>query len=378
MSYYDTVRDPSTFAQRVKGNDSLSALVRSERWKSAASQWGREHLFAHRVLCKEPRKRLPLFESRRLLPGNPRNTNTCINALVQGPESIDALKYRVEPQLVQHYKPDSLGYVWAALAPFVRAGAGSIQDALSETAIREASKRASKRPVELQDFVPSDQVTFGSSPDYKHRPATSDSHETHSSVGYIEGLVAPLVEDATVRLASCFIRCVLNYGQHQDQAGPFLYFRDERQTYSFSRGKMHMVHAIDDGGIQFIDLDGDHQHVAMLEGKRTFAKVIDGIPIVSDELLAQMVGEALAIRCAEVPAVSSTDFVTILTASHFIKIFHFHISDDFHSSYEDLFANSNGYLHVHSTVWFDIKNNRHREDIVAHIFALIAWAKEYM
>ncbi|KJZ68010.1 hypothetical protein HIM_12600 [Hirsutella minnesotensis 3608] len=375
MSYYDTVRDPSTFAQRVKGNDSLSALVRSERWKSAASQWGREHLFAHRVLCKEPRKRLPLFESRRLLPGNPRNTNTCINALVQGPESIDALKYQVEPQLVQHYKPDSLGYVWAALAPFVRAGAGSIQNAPSETAVQERPKRVSNRPVELQDFVPSDQVTFGSSPDYKHRPATSDSHETHSSVGYIEGLVAPLVEDATVRLASCFIRCVLNYGQHQDQTNPFLYFRDERQTYSFTEGKLR-IHAVDDGGIQFIKSDGNHQHVAMLEGKRTFAKVIDGIPIVSDELLAQMVGEALAVQWADVLAVSDNNFITILAASHFIKFFHFHISDNYQSSFEELHTNPDDYLHVYSTVWFDIKNHRHREDVVAHISALIAWAKE--
>ncbi|KAM4064973.1 hypothetical protein HRG_012793 [Hirsutella rhossiliensis] len=82
MSYYDIVRDPSTFAQRAKGNDSLSVLIQSKHWKSAASQWGREHLFAHRVLCKEPKKGLPLFESRRLLPRDPRNTNACINALV--------------------------------------------------------------------------------------------------------------------------------------------------------------------------------------------------------------------------------------------------------------------------------------------------------
>lgn len=46
----------------------------------------------------------------------------------------------------------------------------------------------------------------------------------------------------------------------------------------------------------------------MLEGKRTFTKVIDGMPIVSDELLAQMVGEALALRCAEVIAVSDTEY----------------------------------------------------------------------
>lgn len=205
---------------------------------------------------------------------------------------------------MQHYQPDSLGYVWAAMTPFVRAG-GSIQLLPSETASRDVSTRVSHRPPELRDYVPSDQVTFGSLPDYKHRPATSDSNETHLSVGYVEGLVAPLVEDATLRLASCFIRCVLNYGQHQDQANPFLYFRDERQTSSFADDPR--IYAVDDGGIQYIKPNGQRWHVAMLEGKRTFTKVIDGVPIISDELLAQMVGEALAVRCAEVDAVSTTE-----------------------------------------------------------------------
>lgn len=66
------------------------------------------------LVCKEPKRGLPLFESRRLLPYSPRNTHACISALVQGPGSIDALKHQAEPQLVQHYQPDSLGYVWAA------------------------------------------------------------------------------------------------------------------------------------------------------------------------------------------------------------------------------------------------------------------------
>lgn len=59
-------------------------------------------------------------------------------------------------------------------------------------------------------------------------------------MGYIEGLVVLLVEDATVRLASCFIRCVLNYGQHIE---PFLCFYDERWMCSFTRGNLR-VHAV--------------------------------------------------------------------------------------------------------------------------------------
>ncbi|OAA33899.1 hypothetical protein NOR_08752 [Metarhizium rileyi] len=377
MFFYDTVRDSSILAQRDKDGYDRSALIQSRRWKSAASQWNSEHLFAHRVICKEPKKALIFFESRRLFPRNLRKINACIDALIQGPESIDALKFQVEPQLVQHYNPDSLGYVWAALAPFVRGDAGFVKDAPSETAAREASKRTSKRPVELQNFVPSDQITFGSSPDHKDRSVTSDSDDSHSSAGYVEGLRAPLVEDATVRLASCFIRCVLNYGQHQDGEAPFLFFRDERQTYSFEQETLR-IHATDDGGIRYINTEGEPQHVAMLECKRTFTRVVGGIPAVSDEVLGQMVGEALAVRFSSVDTVSDTDFFTILAASHFIKFFHFHISDAFYVSYSNSLAKLDEVLHVHSTIWFDIKNSRHREDVIAHIFALIAWTREEM
>ncbi|RCI14001.1 hypothetical protein L249_7996 [Ophiocordyceps polyrhachis-furcata BCC 54312] len=104
----------------------------------------------------------------------------------------------VEPQL----KPDSLGYLWAALATFVRSGSGSEQDASSEAGVRDAAKLVSKRP-QFQSFVPSDQANFGSSPRLQ-------ANESYPSVGYVEGVAAPLIEGATIRLASCFTRCVPN------------------------------------------------------------------------------------------------------------------------------------------------------------------------
>ncbi|KAM4065293.1 hypothetical protein HRG_004378 [Hirsutella rhossiliensis] len=260
---------------------------------------------------RQPKKRLPLLESGGYLPRDLRNIHACIDGLIEGPESIDALKNKWEPELVQHYEPDSLGYVWAALASF--------------------------------------------------------------------GLAAPLVEDATVRLASCFIRCVLNYGQRRDKTGPVLCFRDERRTYSYAEGKKQ-IHAVDDGSIRLMDPVNTSQHVAMLEVKRTFEKVIEGDPSVSDELLAQMVGETLALRCGDIEPVSQTDFITILAVTHFVRFFHFHISDDFYRSYQELLANNSdnlaGFLRIDSTVWLDIKKREHREDIASHILALVAWAKD--
>lgn len=107
----------------------------------------------------------------------------------------------------------------------------------------------------------------------------------------------PLLEDATIRLASCFVRCVLNYGQPvKFDHGVFLEFRDERFTYSCDLGGSRAVHAVDDGGIQVFDKEkGVFRQVTLLEGKRTFQKIVSGEALITDRLLAQMVGEVLAL-----------------------------------------------------------------------------------
>ncbi|RDA95151.1 hypothetical protein CP533_1942 [Ophiocordyceps camponoti-saundersi (nom. inval.)] len=142
-----------------------------------------------------------------------RSIPACTKALIQGPKSISALQYQVEPQLVKLYQPDSLGYIWAALASFMRAAANSPQPAPSDIAHQKRPKRVSSKPREYRNFVSSNELTFGSSQDSRHRASSVDSyetHETHESIGYVEKPTDPLIEDATIRLASCFIRYVLN------------------------------------------------------------------------------------------------------------------------------------------------------------------------
>lgn len=53
--------------------------------------------------------------------------------------------------------------------------------------------------------------------------------------------------------------------------------------------------AIDNGGVQVMYSDNSFQ-VAILEAKRGFQEVSEGVLTISDELLAQVVGEALALR----------------------------------------------------------------------------------
>lgn len=281
-SYYNTISDESTLARASEGKASLAILLQSG-WKSAVSQWGREQLLAHRVVCSGPAVWLPLFN--RFFP-DLSTVHDCIAELLKGPASIDALKSSSEPQIVQSYQPDSLGYVWAALLPFVRATAKPDAPAAGATSTPK-QQRERKAPERYGGGVPSDQVYLGSSPDYyKERPVTSDSDSSFSSMGYIERLEAPLLEDATVRLASCFIRCVLNYAQPENNREAFLEFRDERLAYSYRLGGSR-VHAVDDGGIQVFEKDtGFLRQAALLEGKRTFQKIVNGKPVITDESLA--------------------------------------------------------------------------------------------
>lgn len=108
-----------------------------------------------------------------------------------------------------------------------------------------------------------------------------------------------------MRLANCFIRCVLNYAQPPDKEYPFLQYRDERLAYSLNRGNKKYIHAIDDGGIHFYVAENPVQ-VALLESKRAFKTIVNGVPIISDELLAQMVGEALGLRHGSMERISDS------------------------------------------------------------------------
>jgi hypothetical protein len=89
---------------------------------------------------------------------------------------------------------------------------------------------------------------------------------------------------------------VLNYAQHRDTTKPVVQFRDERLAYRHETLQRKLkIEAIDDGSLRLLGKDG-RVHVAMLEAKRTFQTIVDGAPTVSDRVLAQMVGEALALQ----------------------------------------------------------------------------------
>ncbi|KAL7794503.1 hypothetical protein V8C37DRAFT_409060 [Trichoderma ceciliae] len=365
--YYDTVRYPSIFLQRARDHVNFTSLSQSSGFQSGASNWDIRYLFASRAICNAPEWRLSFLDG--FFPEHLMEAHSCIQDLIAGPSNL-RISELWEPQIVQMCQPDSLGYVWAALASFLRAENMHTDDnhrrspaLAANPSTPERPRRERTQPV-YDNFVPSDSFAIGSSP---NRPATSSTAGSEHSIGYRWNMSAPLLEDATIRLASCFIRCVINYAQLANKSGPYIYFRDERLTHRYQTGQQNVtVEAVDDGGLQLVGGDGDLLQVAMLEGKLT------------DELLAQLVGEALALSQSKTNTPISTDIISILATADCIKFFRFKISEDFLLTYETapmLDSNEDSFLQVDSTQWLSIKTPDHRELIVSHLLAIISWAE---
>lgn len=240
--------------------------------------------------------------------GEQKPLHPCLRALIDGPdEELHTLAMSSEPQIVRSYNPDSLGSVWAALAALQRPRDQSVSGD-GEDEVEDEDARVPRRrqpPERYGNLVPTESIQFSSSPPGPRPPSSSSM----GSIGYTENPQAPAVEDLTVRLVSSFIRYVFNYGQELRR--PILEFRDERVTHASTTPSRWKLRAIDDGGVRILRDqevgERESQHVALVEAKRHFQVIEEGRPTVSDRLLAQMAGEALAsVLAPKNPAVSQS------------------------------------------------------------------------
>ncbi|AEO70395.1 d7e97f78-b2a0-49c4-900a-46db6049e10d [Thermothielavioides terrestris] len=374
--YYDTVRNPSTLRQRAiseKALRSLSSLRNAKPDKSPdpVSLWGREHLFALRVVCEKQPATGDLSILTPHLPPRGAPLPPCIQALIDGPnQNNSTLSQMSEPEIVRSYSPDSLGSVWAAFGALLRdkngpGGSGGSSDRPSR----------STEPIQrFGDYVPSDSFQIGSSPPDDRPPSSNSS----GSIGYTENSQTPSVEDLTVRMANCFIRLVLNYGQVL--SSPIFEFRDERLTVShvLAASPRSAIQAVDDGGVRMFHPRGKDVQVAMLEAKRCFQAIDDGKPVVSDGLLAQMVGQAVvSLLDEEQETVSRSNVITIHATRHYVKFFHFQASPSYLQRVASLSPEDTAgpCLSVKSSEWFDLGTKKGREMTVRHLLALVKWAR---
>lgn len=336
MTYEEAIQNESQFRQGARGKKNFSQLYQDQSWKAGASNWGTSELFAARAICLPERALMTPLSEFYSDEFDYDNANPNIAPFHVGIENMDNLAWQSERELVHATGSGSLGGIWAALGALLR----------------------------REQFAPTQAV----------------------------------VEDSTIRLASSIVRHILNYQQDTTKAR-LLSWRDQRVTYGY-RGGSRAVSARDDGGVEmWLPGSGDLRQFALLEAKLRLTNV-DGKPHVSDQVLAQMAGQAIALQRSELNHIAAcqnmyvqsyispskyvlgTDIsvsrsVTILATTHFIRFYVFQFSDTYfqNNMYESLASGANGcHMRIYPTKWLDVKRKDHREEIILHVCAILGWA----
>ncbi|KAK3367363.1 hypothetical protein B0T24DRAFT_389244 [Lasiosphaeria ovina] len=140
--------------------------------------------------------------------------------------------------------------------------------------------------------------------------------------------------------------------------------------------------------------EGSSEVLALLEAKKQFTLIREGRPVVTDDVLGQMVGEALALRLllstAQLPLNHET-IVIVMATRQYMRFLSFTIPDayvmkvqsgDSDDEEEDVDAmdRDNGQdernedaITVRATNWLDLGVERCRQLACDNIAALVAW-----
>ncbi|KAL6816758.1 hypothetical protein V8C40DRAFT_269205 [Trichoderma camerunense] len=295
---YTNINNSSQFRQRAFNQQTFGQLYEDREWTSGVSSWGRQELFAARVIHTECRTYIKPLKGFYSDPDE--HLSQLLNEFVNNMPSLDDLGQKWDPELVRGTNPESLGLVWAALAEFVR------REKLSRPVAAPPAASGSTRPPRLaadRSREKTQDVQRITGEFRSSRASSTTSSSSGSLLGYVEPTDMPLLEGSTIRLVSSLCGLILIHGQSRISPRPSLIWRADNSVHSFVGSTTNVertISAADDGGIQMWDTTRRvFRQVALLEAKRTleFAKE----PRVSDEVLAQMVGQALALHRSNNP-----------------------------------------------------------------------------
>ncbi|PNY26775.1 Uncharacterized protein TCAP_03288, partial [Tolypocladium capitatum] len=327
----------------------------SEVHDAAASDWGRHHLFACRVVRRVAQRNVLPMLSDYTLPSDARSSAEIIKFL-DGPESIHMAQS--EHRLVRDPGcGHSLGQVRRAT---------SDDEGYGEDQARSKSKRARPNTQEVND----DSSMSGSSPSAK-------SSRGSSSVGYVDpeshrSVAHP--EDETLRLASCVIRHILYFAPPQDSETEKMVveFRDAKSRVAARTTLQRMIVATDDGGLYLRQEEMgvfkvEKPLVAIMEAKGQFHHIENGRPVISDRCFAQMTCEALVARLA--PIWSS--IILINAVQHYMCFLQFDISNEYLENFDSDAPTS--FIYVNSTPWFDLSSKSGRSHVLSNLCGIMRW-----
>ncbi|CAG8362076.1 unnamed protein product [Penicillium salamii] len=378
--YFNTVTSKSSFRTRfLAENRKLFSQLRDV----GASDWGRDHLFACRVIRRHAQHSVLPTLSPHHLPSD-LNSSPEIVKFLNGPDIVHmALS---EHRLVRDPTCGvSLGQIWGAMAMFKGSEKRRGRDASrvipgeSDGEAEPPPKRPRLRTERIAPicYVDSGEMKVGSS----SPEADSSESQGTSSVEFIDAeshklLASP--EDETLRLISCVIRHILYFASPQDSADlpVVVEFRDAKTRLSARTPNLkRKIIAIDDGGLCLRqESNGTFQvsnsRVAVLEAKRQFQCLENGQPIISDDCFAQMTCEALVAKLAGMSERSKSNRVLVIHATqHYICFLDFEISDEYVQDFESHAPSS--FLYVDSTPWFDLSSRSGREQVVKNLCGIM-------
>jgi hypothetical protein len=212
--------------------------------------------------------------------------------LIKGPE-LD--RTRTSTELLQKYLRKRVQLRWSH--PQARGGIA-----------RSGGRNRSRNPPSRPGMVDSESMQI--TPD---SPSEAPSSQSSSSGSYHQNeRFHPVPEDATIEVARAFIQQVLLHILSQKTVSasgatldappdPLIEFSGVRKQRSMAFAGNRTIQATADGELEFWVWNATHhrynlepaRRLALFEAKSHFAKIVEGVPLVTNTLLGQMTCEAL-------------------------------------------------------------------------------------
>ncbi|GKT81885.1 hypothetical protein ColTof4_14308 [Colletotrichum tofieldiae] len=435
-SYFDSISTPATYlreADSVDDDRSVSEILN----KTSASKWDRSHLVALRVLVRGKRDNmlLPLISANATAMGwisiltstmstdvSPfwsryPATRTALSDILRGREIIGDQSTLSEYELSKNGEDPSLGRIWAALNRLEAPLGSLVAPDVDEYSVRDSgsdhaaddydhdggddggdssslshgeknkapatpptpnlppSKRTRRAPPGYPGMVAMPDSSPGTA------PAMSSPHSAFTPE-YEATSGRSSAEDLTFDFIAAVLRHLLLHVPPQHTYEP-----EEGDTapLDFDALKLPLrsiisrvaFTSVDDGGLWIKPLSkASRARVAILETKRSITRIVNGKPNFSDALLAQVVGESLAVRLGKNLWLGPKESVIVIVAArYFVRFLEIEISDQYLDSLKKHIYKKAPFLEfisVQHTRWFDFRDATDRLQVMRNVSGIVA------
>ncbi|KAK1657651.1 hypothetical protein BDP55DRAFT_422337 [Colletotrichum godetiae] len=401
-SYFDSIATPAAY-QRLAHSLGEDQSVSDVLNKTSTSKWDRSHLVALRVLVRGT------FWSQ--YP----ETRTALSDILRGRDRTGDESTLTEYQLSKQGNDPSLGRIWAALNR-LEAPLGSLvaPDVDEYSTMPYISNRTANHSNDEDD----DEDSSGPSPSEQNRAPTTPPtpnlpppKRTRTAPSAYPGMVTmpesspgtaaagssphsanytpeheitsgrSSAEDLTFDFIAAVLRHLLLHVPPQHAYEP-----DEGDTapLDFDALKLPLrsvisrvaFTSVDDGGLWIKPMSKvSRARVAILETKRAISRIVDGKPDFSNELLAQVVGESLAVRLGKDLWLGPKESVIVIVAArYFIRFLEIKISDQYLESLKEHIyekATFLEFINVEHTRWFDFRDATDRLQVIRNVSGIV-------